>query len=230
MKKVGIIGGLGPETTAKFYLEIASACQEINNKFRPAILIISVPLPYKIEKEAIVEGRGEERCVPFIVEAAKKLEKAGADFLVMPCNSLHAFIGEIRGAVKIPVISIVEEVADFLKKENISEIGIIATAITVNKKLYETFLTKNNIKQIKPNNFHQAQIGKIIHDIVLNKVKKGDKEKLISIVNSFKKRGVKNIILACTDLQLLISSHPKLKIYDTMKIFSEATVKKILEK
>ena len=107
MKTVGIIGGLGPETTSEFYLELIFSCQKFNKVNRTPILIYIVPLPYDIEEDAIARSKGEERCVPFILDAAKSLERAGADFLVMPCNSLHTFIKEIRSAVKIPVFSIV---------------------------------------------------------------------------------------------------------------------------
>jgi len=228
MKTVGIIGGLGPETTSEFYLELIFSCQKINKINRPPILIYSVPLPYDIEEDAIARGKGEERCVPFILEAAKKLEKAGADFLVMPCNSLHAFIEEIRGAVKISVLSIVEETTKFLKKENISQVGIISTAITLNKKLYENSFIANGIKQITPDDFQQAKIGKMIHNLVSNRHDNKDREELIKVINDFENKGIDHVILACTDLQLLIPHHARLKIYDTMKIFAEATVQEII--
>lgn len=228
MKTVGIIGGLGPETTSEFYLELIFSCQKINKVNRPPILIYSVPLPYDIEEDAIARGKGEERCVPFILEAAKKLEKAGADFLVMPCNSLHAFIEEIRAAVKIPVLSIVEETTNFLKKENIFQVGIISTAITLNKKLYENSFIVNDIKQITPDDFQQAKIGKMIHNLVSNRHDNKDREELIKVINDFENKGIDHVILACTDLQLLIPHHARLKIYDTMKIFAEATVQEII--
>ncbi|MDO8626301.1 MAG: amino acid racemase [Candidatus Magasanikbacteria bacterium] len=224
MKTVGIIGGLGPETTAEFYLELVFSCQKLSKLHRPKILIDSIPLPYDIEEDAIAKGKGEERCLPFLLEAAKNLEKAGAHFLVMPCNSLHTFIEELRDNVKIPVLSIVEETTKFLKKENISTVGIIATAITLNKKLYETSFIKNGIKPIAPDNFQQAKIGKIIYNLVSHRHNNKDREELIKIINDFETKGLNHVILACTDLQLLIPDHPRLKIYDTMKIFAMATV------
>lgn len=229
MKTVGIIGGLGPETTSEFYLELVFSCQTVNKVNRPPVLIFSVSLPYNIEEEAIAKGSGEERCLPFILEAAKKLEKAGADFLIMPCNSLHTFIEKIRNSVKIPVLSIVEETTEFLKKENIFEVGIISTAITINKNLYKNLFVENDIKQVTPDDFEQAKIGKMIHNLVSNRHDNKDREELIKIINGFETKGVKHVILACTDLQLLIPHHPRLKIYDTMKIFVEATVKEMLK-
>ncbi|HBV01467.1 MAG TPA: hypothetical protein DEF00_03705 [Candidatus Taylorbacteria bacterium] len=229
MRTVGIIGGLGPETTSEFYLELIFSCQKLNKINRPAILIYSVPLTYDIEEDAIARGKGERRCVPFLLEAAKKLEMAGVDFLVMPCNSLHAFIDNIRSAVKIPVLSIVEETTKFLKKENISEVGIISTSITLNKKLYENSFKANGIKQITLDDFQQAKIGKMIHNLVSNRHDNKDREELIKIISDFEMKGIGHVILACTDLQLLIPHHPRLKIYDTMKIFAEATIQEILK-
>lgn len=89
MKTVGIIGGLGPETTSEFYLDIAFSCQKKDKTVRPLIIISSIPLPWNIEEDSIGKNKGIERCPPFIVNEAKRLEKSGADFIVMACNSLH---------------------------------------------------------------------------------------------------------------------------------------------
>src|SRR3989344_8648398 len=137
MKTIGIIGGLGPETTSEFYLDIVFSCQKKDRIARPSVLIASVPLPYQIEEDAISKNIGIERCLPFLTSEAKRLEKAGADFIVMPCNSLHVFIGEIRDAVKIPALSIVEETVKFLKQENMDKVGIVSTSATIKNKLYE---------------------------------------------------------------------------------------------
>ena len=227
MKTVGIIGGLGPETTSEFYLALIFLSQKLNKASRPPILIYSVPLPYDIEEDAIVRGR-EKKCLPFVFEAARKLEKAGAEFLVMPCNSLHVFIEDIRKSVNIPMLSIVEETTDFLKENGISQVGIIATSITLNNKLYEKPLIANGIKQITPDDFQQAKIGKIIHNLVSKRHGNKDRQELIELINDFENKGLEHVILACTDLQLLIPHHPKLKIYDTMKIFAEATAQEMV--
>ncbi len=227
MKTVGIIGGVGPETTAEFYLELIFGSFEKNKTQRPPILIWNIPLEYKIEEDLLIKNEGEERYIPFLIEGARRLEKAGADFLVMPCNSLHIFIEEIRSAVQIPVFSIVEETAKFLADRKISEVGILATSTTISKKLYESALGQKKIAQLLPDDFEQAKIGQIINNIVLNRHANKDREQFLVIVENLSKR-VDNIILACTDLQLLIPSSEKVKIYDTMKIFADATVDKIL--
>lgn len=228
MKTVGIIGGFGPETTAKFYLEVIFSCFQKNKEFKPPILIWNVPLPYDIEKDLILKSKGEERYLPFLLEAAQRLEKGGADFLVLPCNSLHIFITEIRKSVKIPVLSIVEETVKLLKGQQITSVGILGTNTILKRKLYENELHKAGMKQAVPNDCEQAKIGKIINNLVSNKQNDYDRQDLIQIIKSFSKKKVKTVILACTDLQLLVPKLPGIVIFDTMKILVDSTVREIL--
>jgi len=186
-------------------------------------------LPYQIEEDAIVKNLGIERCLPFLTQEAKRLEKSGADFIVMPCNSLHVFIKEIREAVTIPVLSIVEETVKFLKREKMSKVGIISTSATIKNKLYENAFTENSIEYVAPDELQQAKMGKFILNLVTGQQKNRDREELIGIINSFEDKALDCVILACTDLQLLIPHHPKIKIFDTMKIFADSTVENILK-
>lgn len=229
MKTVGIIGGLGPETTAEFYLGIAFECQKLEKTARPLILISSVPLPYKIEEEARGSNIGAERILPFLTQEAQRLEKAGAEFIVMPCNSLHIFIEEIRKAVNIPVLSIIEETLNFLAQKNMKKVGVVSTYMTVKNRLYENALTANKIEYVIPDDYQQAKINKLIENLVGGRQRNSDREELIKIMDSFEDKNLDCVLLACTDLQLLIPQHSKLKIFDTMKILMEATVRKIIE-
>ena len=229
MKTVGIIGGLGPETTSEFYLDLIFSCQKKDRTHRPSILIASVPLPYQIEEDLIMNNKGSERYIPFLITEAKRLEKAGANFIVMPCNSLHVFIKEIRKAVKIPVLSIIEETVKFLKKNKFKKVGIVSTSATIQNKLYETAFEGAGITYVTPDEFQQAKMGKFILNLVNGMQNNKDREELIKIISNFENKDVDCVVLACTDLQLLIPKHPTLKIFDTMKIFVDATVDKFLK-
>ena len=229
MKTVGIIGGLGPETTSEFYLDLVFSCAKKDKAARPAIVIASVPLPYQIEEDLILKSEGMERYIPYLTAEAQRLEKAGADFIVMPCNSLHVFIEDIRKSVSVPVLSIVEETVKFLKKENMNKVGIVSTSATIKNKLYENAFAENGIEYVVPNELQQARMGKFILNLVVGQQKNRDREELISIINDFENKGLDCVILACTDLQLLIPSHQNLKIFDTMKIFANATVEEIIK-
>lgn len=229
MKTVGIIGGLGPETTAEFYLELITRSQKLNKVQRPSIFICSIPLPLAIEEDAILRGLGEERYVPFLIEAAQKLEKAGADFLVMPCNTLHIFIKDIRDSVGIPMLSIAEEAVRFLKERNILSVGMLSTDITLKKKVYEDFLLGSDIVQVLPDSFQQKKIGKIIYRLVMNNHGDEDKKELAEIISDFVEKGVKDVLLACTDLQIITPQYAGINIHDTMKILADATTREMLK-
>lgn len=228
MKSVGVIGGLGPETTSEFYLGVIFECYKKSKEARPSVVISSVPLPYQIEKELIEENKGAERYIPFLVTEAQRLEKAGIDFIVMPCNSLHVFIQEIRESVKIPVLSIVEETVAFMKENEFKKVGIVSTSATIENKLYETAFEKEGLSYVTPDELQQAKLGKFIHNLVMGQQNNRDRDELIAIINDFENKEVDCVALACTDLQLLIPQHQNLKIFDTMKILVDATVSKIL--
>ncbi len=225
MKTVGIIGGLGPETTAEFYLDVVFGSLQKEGSKRPPVLLWNVPLLMEIEHDLLQKATGAERYLPFLVDAAQRLEKAGADFLVLPCNTLHIFIDEIRAAVAIPVLSIVEETTHFLQQKHIHSVGIIATTASLEKKVYENHFLEAELKHIAPPPFQQAKLGKIISNLVSGRHSNADRQFLLSIIEDFEKKNVSTVLLACTDLQLLIPQHTSLQIFDTMKILVDATVR-----
>jgi aspartate racemase len=228
MKTVGIIGGLGPETTAEFYLDTVFSCRKKDRSRRPPIVIASVPLPYAIEENLILNAEGAEKYLPFLVNEAKRLERSGADFIVMPCNSLHVFIKDIRAAVRIPVLSIVEETVKFLKDKNFKRVGIVSTSATIKNRQYEDAFQENGIAYETPDGLQQAKMGEYILNLVNGQQNNRDREGLIKIIDGFEDKHVDCVILACTDLQLLIPRHQRLKIFDSMKLFVDATVEELL--
>lgn len=227
MKSVGVIGGLGPETTAEFYLAVIFGCQKLNLPQRPLIVVSSVPLILEIERDLIESNTGKERYIPFLVAEARRLEKYGVDFLVMPCNSLHVFIDEIREAVNIPVLSIVEETILHLRKNGLSKVGLISTSATVANNVYETKLLEAGIKFATPNDLQKAKMDKTIQHLINGQHLNKDREDVLEVISDLAAQDVDCIALACTDLQLLLPSSKKVPLFDTMKILADATVREI---
>ena len=228
-KTVGIIGGLGPETTAKFYLEVIAKSKLVDAAHRPQMIIWNVPMSLEIENSFIRGTDESEAYVALLSNAAKKLELAGADFLVIPCNSVHIFIDQIRQAVKIPVLSIVEETDRFLNEHNITKVGILATSATVKNRLYNSVLEQRGVQVVMPTATEQVELDASITRLVDNESSEQDKEKLESIITALADKGVQTTLLACTDLQLIAPSHPTVAIYDTMHILVDSTVRKMFE-
>jgi len=223
MKTLGIIGGLGPETTAKFYMQIVSLCAKKNRKQRPNILIANVPMSFELEEKFINRSEGKREFRALLITAAKTLEKSGADFIVLPCNTAHVFISNIRTSVNIPVLSIIDETAKILKGKR--SIGLLSTPATIKNKLFD-----KKINCVKPSKINQKLMGLIINDILHNKNIDKNRSELLTIINSVSKKS-DALLLACTDLQLLITEKEinGIKVFDTMEILAKATAKMILK-
>ena len=224
MKSIGIIGGLGPETTSKFYLELLYKSFQLNDSQRPPILMWSIPMDYRIEKDFILGEDRSSEYIAYLVEAAQRLEAGGADFIVVPCNSVHIFIHHVIEAVSIPVLSIVEETSKFLTKNNINTVGLLATKASINDGLYQNELKGSGIETILPTSEEQEKIGVIINKLVRNEYSKDKKKELVKVINSLADNNVDAVLLACTDLQLLTPKHSSVEIIDTMQILVDSTV------
>lgn len=208
-------------------MEVIFGCQKLKLPQRPLVVVSSVPLLIEIERELIESNTGKERYIPFLVAEAQRLEKSGVDFLVMPCNSLHVFIDEIREAVSIPVLSIVEETVIYLKENNLSKVGLISTSATVANHVYETRLLKAGIDFVVPNDLQKAKMDKIIQRLIEGQHLNRDREDILGVAHELAAQNVECIALACTDLQLLVPSSETVPIFYTMKILADATVREI---
>lgn len=227
MKISGILGGLGPETTSNFYLYIISQCQKFGDEARPNLLIQNLPIPYKTEENLLLHGKGIHDYLPHLIQSSKLLESAGADFIVMPCNTLHFFENEIRKNVKIPFISIVDVTTAFLQRSKPQKVGIIGTKVTLESKFYQNRFKEIGLDCYIPNEFQQAKIGKMIHGLVSNQYANSQRQILIEIIQEFADVGVSLVLLACTDLQALIPQHPNIEIVDTMQLLADEVVRQI---
>ncbi len=147
----------------------------------------------------------------------------------MPCNTLHIFIEDIRKTVNIPVLSIIEETNEIIKGRRIKKVGLLATSKTISKNLFGSKFKSRGIEQIIPIKEDQSDLDKIIHRLVLSKHTRDDEVKANLIIRKMREQGVKNIILACTDLQLIIKKHPQVKILDTMQILAKVSSNEILK-
>lgn len=230
MKTLGILGGVGPETTSKVYHSVIDSIRKDRGKFYPSITIYNLPWPFYLEDEMIIHGRNSEKMIPYLIKGAKILEKSGASFGILPCNTLHKHIGEIRSSVKIPFLSILEETKSKLKSLNMHRVGILASQSTINSNLYGEILKENDIDLVYPNKTEQSAINKIIVELVKGKQRKVHSKTMTMVCRSLKKNGAKSILLACTDLQLVANVNSPVPIIDTTEVLVEASVRELLKK
>lgn len=230
MKTLGILGGVGPQTTAEVYLSVVRQLRERSGGKYPPILIYNLPFPYSFEQEIIVEGKNLEKMLPYLLEGAKILEKSGANLGILPCNTLHKFIDEIRNSVSFPFLSILEETAFELKNKKIKKVGMLATESTIQSKLYEAVLSENDINIVYPNRAEQDDINHIIIELLEEHNTDQGHEKIKAICNRLYHSGAECILLACTDLQLaVVDMKIDIPVIDTAQVIIDASVREMTQ-
>ncbi|MFH1409055.1 MAG: amino acid racemase [Nanoarchaeota archaeon] len=222
-KIIGVLGGMGPESTAIFYHALIIQCQRQygakHDHDYPEIFIYNLPIP------PIVEGiRNPEKTLKILIKGAKRLESIGVDFIVMPCNTAHYFYDQLRKGVSIPFLSIVEETANKIVSSNYKQVGLLATDATISEQIFKTNFEKRKIQFLVPMN--QKIMAGIIMNILSGKILDSDKQMLLNIMNELVERGAEAVVLGCTDLPILI--HPEdtaIKLIDTIQVLAESTIR-----
>ncbi len=226
MRIAGVLGGFGPETTAEFYVSVVNKNRSVNDS-HPNMVIHNSPVPFDLEEDAVKNANNLEKFLPILADSVRTIEDK-VDFIVLPCNTLHIFIEDLRKTSKKPVISIIEEIAAEAKKRKLNKVGLLATLKTFREKIYDTALDKNGITVVKPSEIDMARLSQIIHLILTGVKSDGLKTELLVMVDDLKRKGAEEIILGCTDLQLLLKQEDSpLPLMDTMDVLANSTVKMI---
>ncbi|MFZ5845368.1 MAG: aspartate/glutamate racemase family protein [Patescibacteria group bacterium] len=222
MKTIGIIGGFGPEATAKFYLELIQACRRAGLTHQPHVIVWNVPVPRKLERDALVHGNNLDQFVPLLTAAARGLEQAGANIVVLPCNTLHIHEEVIRSSVTVPFVSIITATAQFLRRRNMSRVGFLGSRITVRENLFKK--KAKDITFITVAATLQQQIDKGLDQFVGDQNNILLKEALKKSFSFLTKKDVRDTLLACTDFHNLCPNLPNMRVHDTLDILVRATL------
>ena len=156
MKKIGILGGLGPESTIAYYEYITRKYYEKYGNYQyPEIIIYSFSFEEFIDQEYEMADK--------VKNAIISLHKAGADFVVAACNSVHIVYDRIANELPIPWISIIDAAAEEIQKEHLKKVGLLGTIFTMGKDFYKKGLLKQGIEAIAPDADDQKRINEIIY-------------------------------------------------------------------
>lgn len=197
MKTIGIIGGMGPLATADLYLKITNMTEAAKDQDHVHIVIDSNPkIP---DRTAYILGEGESP-LPEIVNSIRRLEAAGCDFLIMPCNTAHHIIEEIEATTRIPFINMMEETAKFVANSFTGQIaGVLATDGTCRSGAYERYFEKHGIQVVIPEQ-HQPEVMELIYKGVKSGVLDMSLAGIEAAIEEMKEKGATVFILGCTEL------------------------------
>ncbi|VVA44076.1 Aspartate racemase [Candidatus Roizmanbacteria bacterium] len=223
-KKIGIIGGVGPQSTNFIYKEIIKFSQAKygakNNDDFPYLIFESLPIPDFINnKKRVPEAK------KMLIKSAKTLEAAGATKLAIGSNTVHLLIHELEKHVKTDFISIIEEVSKKVSKQKIKTVGLLGSPVLVKSGLYEKELKKYGVKVILPNSKQLEISESIIRDVLAGVNNLFLKKEYVSLLHSMYDYGAENIILGCTELPQAINYEAlNGKTIDSDEVLAEAIV------
>jgi len=220
-KRIGILGGMSPISTIKFYdLLIKKHFERNKNHAYPEIVIFSVNFDRIIKLQ---ESNDVKAYVKELMVGIDSLQKAGADFVVIPSNTPHMVFDELQRKSNIPLLSIVKITANKAKNLGMKKLLLLGTKFTMQSNFYRDEFEKLRIEIVAPSLDEQSKINKIIYDELVNGIIKEESKK--KILDTVKNYDVDGIILGCTELSLILSSRDiKIPLLDTLQILAEATL------
>ena len=231
MKKIGLIGGVGPESTIEYYRLIIKRFQErLNTKNYPEFIINSINMT---EMLSYVFNNQLDQLVDFLADRIKIIEKTGFDYAAIASNTPHIVFDELREKVNIPLISIVEETCKDISARKMQRVGLFGTKSTMTAGFYNKAAKRNGIDVYVPEINDQDFIHeKYMSELLFNRIIPETKKELIRIVRELKEReSIDGLILGGTELPLILSQSDfsDIIILDTTKIHVESIVTHLIE-
>jgi len=225
MKTIGLLGGMSWERTVGYYRAINEGVKNTLGGLHSAKIAM-----YSVDFEPIekLQHAGDWKGTAIILsEAARSVESAGADFLLICTNTMHKVAPEIEKSIKIPLLHIADATAEVLVLEGIKTVGLLGTAFTMEQDFYKGRLSENyGLNVLVPNEEDRQIVHKIIYqELCLGKIQADSKTEYLRIIDMLANQGAEAVILGCTEIGMLVSQgDTKVKLFDTTAIHAEKAV------
>jgi aspartate racemase len=227
-KVIGILGGMGPEATLQCYDWIIRNTPAQRDQDHLRVIIVSDPkVPDRTEA---ILGRGESP-VPALLRGARALERAGADFIIIPCVSAHYFLDELKERVEIPILSIFDVVAEYISccHPRLKRVGLLATTGTIRGGSFQRRLEEEGLEVITCNHTQQDRLMRAIYEIKAQSTHRGRdqvRKELKAISLGLIDNGAQGIIAGCTEVPLAMGKEDlPVPLFDTLLLLARAAIR-----
>ena len=225
MKTIGLVGGMSWESTAIYYRylnELARA--RLGGLHSAQLLMWSFDFA---EIEALQTSGDWKTAIVKMIDAARRLERGGAQCIVICTNTMHKMADDVQQAIEIPLIHIADATAIAIKKSSASKVGLLATRYTMEQEFYKGRLVeKHGLQVLVPEESERT----VIHDIIYRELCQGvirpeSKQQYLEVIAHLRERGAESVILGCTEIGLLIKSDDlDMPLFDSTLIHAEAAI------
>jgi aspartate racemase len=227
-KRIGILGGMSPESTVAYYEYITRTYTERHGDYGyPEVLIYSVSFQTYVDWPN--EGRWD-LVAQGLAEAAQRLVAAGADLLLIATNTMHIVFDQVQASVDVPMISLLDAVAQAILDRGIHTVGLLGTRFTMEQPFYRQALSEYGIEVLVPEPEDRAYVNRVIYDeLVAGQVRAESRAGFLEVIGRLVARGVQGVILGCTEIPLLVRQTDvdqyNVQLFDTTTIHAETALK-----
>jgi aspartate racemase len=220
-KAIGVIGGMGPVASARFYELLAAIARkefgaQTNDGF-PEIYLASIPVP-----DFIASEKQKSQALQMLVERIKLMDNLPISFYCLACNTGHLLLTDLEKATKRPFVSLLDEVPMVIQKLGLTRVGLLASPVTVRTGLY----AKMEVELILPSDQEVKLLGKIIKETIAGKNQEQNAVLVQQIAKKLLDRGAQGILEGCTEIPLIFPRQHLIPVFDTLEILAKAVLKR----
>lgn len=225
MKRIGILGGMSWESSAEYYRLINEGVRErLGGLHSAELLLRSVDFE---PVERLQHAGAWEELGKLLAEAARELERGGAEGILLATNTMHKVADAIESATELPFLHIADATAERLRREGVRRVGLLGTAFTMEEPFYRRRLEERyGLEVLVPEAPGRERVHRVIYDeLCLGITREESRRAYLEIVEELARRGAEAVILGCTEIGLLIQDgDASVPLYDTTRIHAEAAV------
>lgn len=229
MKTIGLIGGMSWESTVTYYQTINETVKErLGGLHSAKLLMYSVDFA---EIESCQSSGDWDRSAEILADAARRLEQAGAELILICTNTMHKVAPQVQAAVHVPLLHIARATADALLREDVKTAALLGTRYTMTEDFYTRQLTERGIAVLIPEGEDVGLVNDVIFgELCLGVISPKSREQFARIIAGLKERGAQAVILGCTEIGLLIGQKDSvLPVFDTTVIHARMAAEQALE-
>ena len=225
MKTIGLLGGMTAESSAEYYRIINQTAREKLGGIHSArSVMFSVDFE---EIDLLMEAGKWDEIRDILIEAARAIERAGADFLVICTNTMHKLVPDIQKKINIPILNIIDATAEQIKIRELQTIGLLGTRFTMVEDFYRSRLQQEHgLKVLIPSEPDIRTVHRIIvEELAIGEIHETSKQTYWEIMGRLADQGAEGIILGCTEIPLLVKQEEgNIPLFDTTTIHARAAV------
>ena len=229
MKTIGIIGGMSWESSAEYYRLINEAVKHRLGPTHSAEIVM-----YSVDFGPVAQLELEERweeLATVLIAAITRLEKAGAEFVIMASNTVHKVAEIVQPSIHVPLLHIADATAEEIRTAGISTVGLLGTRFVVEQDFYRDHFRAQGIDVLVPDQPQRHYVHNVIYkELCTGKLISESRENLRTIIRDLQRAGAAGVVLACTELPLLIHGEDTpVRLFDTMALHVAKAVALALE-